>query len=84
MRKKVCNFIVECDICQRNKYVNIAFPGLLQPLPIPNQIWLDISIDFIEGLSKSQGREVIFVVVDRLSKYGHFLLSHPFTTKDVA
>lgn len=45
----------------------------------------DISIDFIESLPKSQENDVIFVVVDRLSKYAHFMtLSHPYTTMDVA
>jgi len=45
-----------------------------------NQIWDDISVDFITSLPKSKGYDAIFVVVDRLSKYGHFiLLKHPYT-----
>ena len=36
-------------------------------------------MDFITGLSKSEGKSVIMVVVDRLTKYAHFCaLSHPF------
>ena len=42
-------------------------------------------MDFIEKLPKSTGKDTIMVVVDRLSKYAHFVpLSHPFSTLTVA
>jgi len=42
-------------------------------------------MDFIGGLPKSQGKDTILVIVDRLSKYAHFVsLSHPYTAMTVA
>jgi len=42
-------------------------------------------MDFITGLPKSDGKSVIMVVVDRLTKYEHFCaLSHPFKANTVS
>lgn len=71
-------------IFQAYKYDSVAKPGLLQPLPIPEAKWIDFSMAFITGLPKLGGKDVMFVVVERFSKYNHFIpLSHPFTTIQV-
>ena len=57
----------------RDKAENISSLGLLHPLHIPNQNWEEISMDFIEGLPISDGKDKILVVVDRLTKYAHFI-----------
>lgn len=85
MRTSIKDFIKNCDTCQRCKYDCMTPAGLLQPLPIPQRIWTDVSMDFIEGLPNSAGYTVIMVVVDRLSKYAHFIpLKHPYTATGVA
>lgn len=85
MMKRVQDFVRACDTCQRQKYAATVLSGLLQPLPIPVLVWSEISMDFIVGLPKSNGFEAILVVVDRLSKYSHFIpLKHPFTARTIA
>lgn len=84
LKSEVKKFIHECKVCERNKVQNVFPAGFLQPLPIPDKMWTDISMDFVEGLPISKGYLVIIVVVDRLPKYAHFMpLKHPFTTTKV-
>jgi hypothetical protein len=53
--------IAACPVCQISKPERIQYPGLLAPLPIPNANWAEISMDFVEGLPKSKGKDVILV-----------------------
>jgi len=85
LKKDVETFVSECAVCQRAKGETCHYPGKLQPLPIPDMAWSYISMDFVEGLPKSNGKDVILVVVDRLTIHAHFLpLSHPYTASSVA
>jgi hypothetical protein len=52
-------WVRNCDTCQRNKTEHLHPAGLLQPLAVPQQIWMDISMDFVEGLPKVYGKSVI-------------------------
>lgn len=85
MRQQVKELVAQCPICQVKKPEHMKSPGLLQPLPVPDQAWVHITMDFIEQLPKSKGKEVIWVVVDRFTKYSHFIaLAHPISAPNLA
>lgn len=84
MREDIKVFVNECDVCQHNRK-NYPASGIVEPLVLHKHVWCGVSIDFIEGFPKSNGKTTIMVVVDHLSKYAHFIsLSHPFTVVEVA
>lgn len=85
MKRDVQEHVAACNICQRNKSDSRSPARLLQPLPVPTKVWEDISLDFIDGLPISAGKDSILVVVDRLTKYAHFIaLRHPYSAKQIA
>ena len=80
------DYIRTCEQCQRNKAGTQLPGGLLQPLPIPQRRWECISMDFITSLPLTdRGHDAILVVVDRLSKYAHFIpVVTTITAEDLA
>ncbi|WZZ36193.1 hypothetical protein YC2023_019594 [Brassica napus] len=85
MNKTVHNYVTECDVCQRAKSESLLCKGLLQPLLIPDRLWEDLSMDFVDGLPHSDNHTSILVIVDRLSKAAHLVpISHPYTAMSVA
>lgn len=73
MRHEVTTYLQYCVTCQQKKVSQQLPSGLLQPLNIPMQVWDDLPMDLIEGLPMSKGVNSRFMVVDRLSKYTHFI-----------
>jgi hypothetical protein len=72
LKTNVLRFVRECNVCQQNKAEHTHLARLLQPLPIPEQKWESISMDFIIGLPQVQGKDCIYVEVDMLTKFEHF------------
>jgi len=74
MSQMTAEYVASCDLCQRTKSTNQKPAGFLQPLPIPQRNWEQVSLDFIVQLpTTKRGFDAIMVVVDRLSKMAHFL-----------
>ncbi|GJP52473.1 hypothetical protein CLOM_g11582, partial [Closterium sp. NIES-68] len=77
LAEDVQKFVTSCDTCQRMKSTKQKKAGLLQPLPVPEQPWQVVSLDFITGLPPtSSGHDAILVVIDKFSKMGHFIPTH--------
>lgn len=72
----VRRWVRNCYICRRTKSFRVGHQGHLQPLPVPQRAWLDISMDFVVGLPESEGFDAIWVVVDRLTKMRHYVPCH--------
>lgn len=73
MKHDVQSVCEKCITCKQAKS-KVMPHGFYTPLPVPNQPWTDISMDFVLGFPKSQGgKDSIFVVVDRFSKMAHFI-----------
>ncbi|KAJ1704357.1 hypothetical protein LUZ63_004136 [Rhynchospora breviuscula] len=65
MHKSIETFVQACDVCQKCKPTNHSPYGLLQPIAIPDELWADLSMDFVTHLPPSGGYTAILVVVDR-------------------
>lgn len=51
--RDVKNYIRNCSNGQIFKFENIAAYDLLQPLPIPSRVFIDIFLNFIKSLLRS-------------------------------
>ena len=69
MAGDVEQYVLTCDACQRNKHSKQLKPGLLMPLPLPEEPCVHWTTDAVSGLPRSKrGFDAIQVYVDRLTK----------------
>jgi hypothetical protein len=85
MKQIIHAYVKQCTVCQQAKSAHVRLSGLLNPLHVPTDAWSMTSLDFVEGLPKSGNINCILVVINKFTKYGHFIpLSHPYTALTVA
>ena len=73
MKHDVHKFCEQCIVCKHSKS-RVMPHSLYSPLPVPEYLWTDLSMDFILGLPQTRnGKDSIFVVVDRFSKIAYFI-----------
>ena len=74
MKWHVGDFVRRCLTCQQVKAEHQRLAGLLQPLEIAEWKWEHITMDFVTHLPRtSRKHDVMWVIVDRLTKSAHFL-----------
>ena len=73
MSRYIGRYVSTCDMCLCTKASWQSPVGELHLLPIPNAPWDTISVDFIVELLESEGEDTVMVVVDSVTKHGHFV-----------
>ena len=75
MKRHVGDFVQRCLTCQQIKAKHQKPAGLLQPLEVAEWKWEHITMDFGTHLPRTPRRhDVVWVIVDRLTKLAHFLV----------
>ena len=75
MGSDVHKVVSACSINHKTK--SQFHQGLYSSLPVPIQLWDNVSMDFIATLPRTQrGKDAITPVVERFSKMAHFVSCH--------
>nr|GEW09563.1 hypothetical protein [Tanacetum cinerariifolium] len=74
MKADIATYVSKCLTCAKVKAKHLKPSGLLQQPKILNWKWENVTMDFMTGLPRTlSGYDLIWVIVDRLTKSAHFL-----------
>ena len=74
IKRDVTEYVFKCLMCQQVKAEHQVPTGLLNPLPIPQWKWDNITMNFVSGFPLIQQKhDSIWVIVDKLTKSAHFI-----------
>lgn len=76
---EVEQYLHNCYMCKQAKLAQNTYNGLFQLLSVLERPWIDLTIDFMVGLLRSQRYNAILIVVDQLLKKKHYI---PCTEKN--
>ena len=72
MKREIAEYVSRCAVCQQVKAEWKKPFGLMQPLPVPQWKWENITMDFVYKLPRTRnGYDGVWMIVDRLTKSVH-------------
>ena len=82
MQHFVNQYVWNCHTCTCTKTPRHAKFEVLQPLPVPQHCWKDMTMDFIVSLSLVNGYDSVCVLVNWLTKERHLTACHFIITSE--
>ena len=74
VKKDIAGYVSKCLTCHQVKAEHQVLSGLLNPIPVPQWKWDNITMDFVSSFPLTQMKhDSVWVIVDRLIKFAHFL-----------
>ena len=74
MKRDVIEYVSKCIMCQQVKAKHHVPTSLLNPLPIPQRKWDNITMDFVSSFPLTQHKhDYVRVIVDKLTKLAYFI-----------
>jgi hypothetical protein len=73
MRDALEQYIHNCHNCKKAKASRDKYSELLKSLSISTKSWIDLSMNFVIELSMSDEKDVILMIMNRMTKMRHYI-----------